>query len=141
MKKNYRNDGKSYDDALQNKFTAYMDKALRNNMINLLERSLKYKVSEDFVSIEETQEMCDISAEEEVIGGATLDFELDYIENIALLKALRKISPKDMTIIKLRLLYEYRFSRIAFILGMNENAVRVRYFRSIKAIRKFMEGK
>ena len=72
MKKNYRNDGKSYDDALQNKFTAYMDKALRNNMINLLERSLKYKVSEDFVSIEETQDVCDISAEEEVIGGTAL---------------------------------------------------------------------
>lgn len=141
MKKNYRNDGKSYDDALQNRFTAYVDKALRNNAINLLERSLKYKVNEDVADIEETYDMCDVSAEEEVMRGAGLEFKLEYIENIALLKALRRISQQDMTIIKLRVLYEYRFSRIAFILGMTENAARVRYFRSIKAIRRFMEGK
>lgn len=118
-----------------------MDKALRNNAINLLERSLKYKVNEDVADIEETYDMCDVSAEEEVMRGAGLEFKLEYIENIALLKALRRISQQDMTIIKLRVLYEYRFSRIAFILGMTENAARVRYFRSIKAIRRFMEGK
>ena len=70
---------------------------------------------------------------------ALFSFNLDFFENISLLKALQKLSGKDMTIIKLRVLYGNSFREIGKVLGMTEMAVRKRYNRAIKVLRDTVE--
>ena len=66
-------------------------------------------------------------------------FNMDMLENLSLWKALRKLSGKDVTIIKLRVLYDNSFKEIGKVLGMTEMAARKRYNRAIKVLRNIVE--
>ena len=66
-------------------------------------------------------------------------FNIDMLENLSLWKALRKLSGKDVTIIKLRVLYDNSFKEIGKVLGMTEMAARKRYNRAIKVLRDIVE--
>ena len=61
------------------------------------------------------------------------------LENLSLWKALKKLSGKDITIIKLRVLYDNSFKEIGKVLGMTEGAVKMRYTRTIKLLRDIVE--
>ena len=66
-------------------------------------------------------------------------FNMDILENLSLWKALKQLSDKDITIIKLRVLYDNSFKEIGKVLGMTEMAVRKRYSRTIKVLRDTVE--
>ena len=66
-------------------------------------------------------------------------FNMDMLENLSLWKAMKKLSGKDITIIKLRVLYDNSFKEIGKVLGMTEGAVKMRYTRAIKLLRDIVE--
>lgn len=73
------------------------------------------------------------------IQDAVFSLNMDMLENLSLWRALRKISGKDLTIIKLRVLYDNSFKEIGKALGMTEGAVKMRYMRAIKLLRDIVE--
>ncbi|MBQ7932658.1 MAG: hypothetical protein IJ334_16810 [Clostridia bacterium] len=67
--------------------------------------------------------------------------ETDLVENLSLLFALQRLSEKDRMIIRLHVIYEYSYKKIACIMGMTLTAVRSRYSRAILTIRRQMEDR
>ena len=129
-------------DKLQNQFTAYVERALYNNRISYY-RKQKQKSSNEFY----------FSTDQELIalGGyasQALDPHLDMsylssetVKNNELAAALKNISERDMRIIRMHLSYGYTYKKISAVLGMKEETVRVRFFRTLKKIRHQMEGR
>ena len=125
----------SEDRELQNRFTAYVQEAMKNT------RSTYYTKK---MTREERETVYDEADDFEITdSGDVLDtlfsFNMDMLENLSLWKALRKLSGKDITIIKLRVLYDNSFKEIGKVLGMTEGAVKMRYTRAIKVLRDTVE--
>ena len=125
----------SEDRELQNRFTAYVQKAMENTRstyyrkkIVLQERETVYDEADDLY-ITDSGDILD----------TLFSFNIDMLENLSLWKALRKLSGKDVTIIKLRVLYDNSFKEIGKVLGMTEMAARKRYNRAIKVLRDIVE--
>lgn len=125
----------SEDREIQNRFTAYVQKALGNT------RSTYYRKK----MIREEREIVYDEADDLTItdSGDILDtlfsFNMEMLENLSLWNGLRKLSGKDITIIKLRVLYDNSFKEIGKVLGMTEGAVKMRYTRAIKVLRDIVE--
>lgn len=129
------NNSLSDDRELQNRFTAYVQEAMKNT------RSTYYTKK---MTREERETVYDEADDFEITdSGDVLDtlfsFNMDMLENLSLWKALRKLSGKDITIIKLRVLYDNSFKEIGKVLGMTEGAVKMRYTRAIKVLRDTVE--
>ena len=125
----------SEDRELQNRFTAYVQKAMENTRSTyyrkkraLQERETVYDEADDLY-ITDSGDILD----------TLFSFNIDMLENLSLWKALRKLSGKDVTIIKLRVLYDNSFKEIGKVLGMTEMAARKRYNRAIKVLRDIVE--
>lgn len=123
------------DRDIQNRFTAYVQEAMKNT------RSTYYTKK---MTREERETVYDEADDFEITdSGDVLDtlfsFNMDMLENLSLWKALRKLSGKDITIIKLRVLYDNSFKEIGKVLGMTEGAVKMRYTRAIKVLRDTVE--
>jgi len=125
----------SEDRELQNRFTAYVQKAMENTRntyyrkkMALQERETVYDEADDLY-ITDSGDILD----------TLFSFNIDMLENLSLWKALRKLSGKDVTIIKLRVLYDNSFKEIGKVLGMTELAARKRYNRAIKVLRDIVE--
>ena len=65
---------------------------------------------------------------------------LDSIQTPGLANELRNLPDKALAIIRMRIVHGYSYKIIGSILGMKEEAVRVRYFRAIQKIRDNMKG-
>ena len=125
----------SDDRELQNRFTAYVQKAMENT------RSTYYRKK---MTIQERETVYDEVDDLEIADSSDmLDtlfvFNVEMLENISLWKALHKLSGRDVTIIKLRVLYNNSFKEIGKVLGMTEMAARKRYNRAIKVLRDIVE--
>ena len=125
----------SDDRELQNRFTAYVQKAMENTRstyyrkkMTIQERETVYDEVDD-LEIADSSEMLD----------TLFVFNVEMLENISLWKALHKLSGRDVTIIKLRVLYNNSFKEIGKVLGMTEIAARKRYNRAIKVLRDIVE--
>ena len=123
------------DRDIQNRFTAYVQEAMKNTRSTYYtkkmtreERETVYDEADDF-EITDSGDMLD----------TLFSFNMDMLENLSLWKALRKLSGKDVTIIKLRVLYDNSFKEIGKVLGMTEMAARKRYNRAIKVLRDIVE--
>ncbi len=123
------------DREIQNRFTAYVQQAMINTRSTYYtkkmtreERETVYEEADDFD--------CTDSGD---ILDTLFSFNMDMLENISLWKALRTLSGKDVTIIKLHVLYDSSFKEIGRVLGMKESAVRQRYNRAIKSLRDIVE--
>lgn len=123
------------DREIQNRFTAYVQEAMKNTRstyytkkMSREERETAFEVTDDLYTID-SGDILDMS----------FSFNLEMIENLSLLKALRRLSGKDITIIKLRVLYDNSYREIAKVLGMTESAVKKRYSRAIRALRDTVE--
>jgi len=123
------------DRDIQNRFTAYVQEAMTNTRSTYYtkkmtreERETVYDEADDF-EITDSGDMLD----------TLFSFNMDMLENLSLWKALRKLSGKDVTIIKLRVLYDNSFKEIGKVLGMTEMAARKRYNRAIKVLRDIVE--
>ena len=125
----------SDDRELQNRFTAYVQEAMKNTRSTYYtkkmtreERETVYDEADDYY-ITDSGDILD----------TLFSFNMDMLENLSLWKALRKLSGKDITIIKLRVLYDNSFKEIGKVLGMTEGAVKMRYTRAIKVLRDTVE--
>lgn len=123
------------DREMQNRFTAYVQEAMKNTRSTYYtkkmaheERETVYDEADDF-TITDSGDILD----------TLFSFNMDMLENLSLWKALQKLSGKDITIIKLRVLYDNSFKEIGKVLGMTEGAVKMRYTRAIKVLRDTVE--
>lgn len=128
-------------DITQNYFTAYVRQALKRNRVSyyrryksLLKSELLYD-SEDQIAAH-TNIHTDVSDE----ADAKHPLHFDSIHTPGLAKELRNLPDKTLAIIRMRIVHEYSYKTIGAILGMKEEAVRVRYFRAIQKIRDNMKG-
>ena len=122
------------DREIQNRFTAYVQEAMTNTRSTYYAKKMKH---------EERETVYDEADDYITDSGDVLDtlfaFNMDMLENLSLWKALRKLSGRDITIIKLRVLYDNSFTEIGKVLGMTEGAVKMRYTRAIKLLRDIVE--
>lgn len=129
------NNSLSEDRELQNRFTAYVQEAMKNTRSTYYTKKMTREERETVYDEVDDFEITD--------SGDVLDtlfsFNMDMLENLSLWKALRKLSGKDITIIKLRVLYDNSFKEIGKVLGMTEGAVKMRYTRAIKVLRDTVE--
>ena len=132
-KKEYQNF--SEDREIQNRFTADVQEALKNTCSTYYtkkmireERETVYDEAND-LTVTDSGDLLD----------TLFSFNMDMLENLSLWKALKKLSGKDITIIKLRVLYDNSFKEIGKVLGMTEGAVKMRYTRTIKLLRDIVE--
>lgn len=125
------------DSDVKNRFTAYIQAALRNTRSTYYS---KKKVREERETmLDETSEIY-LSAPDDVLDTLFL-FDLNGLDNIQLWKALQTLSRLDRSIIELRVLYEYSFYEIGNMLSMSVGAVKKRYSRAIHALRGSLEDK
>ena len=132
-KKEYQNF--SVDREIQNRFTAYVQEDLKNTCstyytkkITREERETVYDEADD-LTVTDSGDMLD----------TLFSFNMDMLENLSLWKAMKKLSGRDITIIKLHVLYDNSFKEIGKVLGMTEGAVKMRYTRAIKLLRDIVE--
>ncbi len=126
------------DEILKRKFTAYVEKAMQNTRIKYIEKQAKNQAMfllGDMDTIPYEKQVDNEDLLEAVYGD-----EIDIFNNLKLFSALSKLNEKDMTIIKLHVIYGYTYKQIAAILGMTLFSVSSRYNRAIKTIRKNMEN-
>lgn len=122
------------DREIQNRFTAYVQEAMTNTRNTYYTKKMKHDEHETIYD-----EADDLIPDSSDVLDMLFSFNMDMLENLSLWKALRKLSGKDITIIKLRVLYDNSFKEIGKVLGMTEMAVRKRYNRAIKVLRDTVE--
>lgn len=120
---------------IQNRFTAYVQEAMINTRSTYYTKKMTHEEHESVY--DEADDYC--IADSGDILDTLFSFNMDMLENLSLWKALRKLSGKDITIIKLRVLYDNSFKEIGKVLGMTEGAVKMRYTRAIKLLRDIVE--
>ena len=133
--------GNFYGDKLQNQFTAYVERALKNNRVSYFRKHKDRNQTELLFASEDTLGL-HMGLDDEISANTSNNHSLhpDFIRHEGLAEELRNISKKDFTIIRLRIVYGYAYKRIGALLGMKEEAVRVRYFRAIQKIRDNLGG-
>lgn len=119
---------KNHDNAiLQNRFTAYLKRAVHNKRIDYIyKHGLPQKME---VSIEDV----DCLPEE------TRDFISAYSEYDLLQRALRSIRGRERYILLARIVEEKDFSQIAEEVGLSYGAATSVYYRTLKKLRKMLE--
>jgi len=125
----------SDDRELQNRFTAYVQKAMENTRSTYYRKKMAIQERETVYDEVDDLEIADSSD----VLDTLFVFNVEMLENISLWKALHKLSGRDVTIIKLRELYNNSFKEIGKVLGMTEIAARKRYNRAIKVLRDIVE--
>jgi len=134
------NDNIAYTgDILQNQFTAYVELALRNNRISYYRHFIVIQKHEISIGSEEDLnlhiDLLNISRiDTEDFGDIDPDNLSPFLSNV-----IRNISPKDRIILRLRILNGYPYQKIAVIMQMSSDAVRSRYSRAIRKIRRRLE--
>ncbi len=139
MKRKFQNDGHGKDNIIQNTFTAYVEKALSNNRIKYIQKQARHSEIELYGEMEDIVDNEQIGSVKEDMIDSIFGSELDSLENLALFSALKGLDEKDLAIVKMHVIYEYSYKRIAVVMGMTLTAVRSRYSRAIKLIRRRME--
>lgn len=138
---NNTNNDQFYGDKLKNQFTAYVERALHNTRISYYRKNKDRNQIEVLFSSEDTLGVsAGINNEMSTNIGDDKLLNPDFICHEGLAQELRNISEKDFTIIRFRIVYGYTYKQIAKLLGMKEETVRVRYFRSIQKIRDNLDG-
>lgn len=128
-------------DKLQNYFTAYVERALSNNRISYYRKQqARIKNEVRFTSDEELAVLAGSTSSVLNPISAAEFLSPETIQHDELAEELRNISEKDMRIIRMRIGFGFTYKRIAAILGMKEETIRVRYFRTLQKIRTNMKG-
>lgn len=81
-----------------------------------------------------------VCARLEATSRAYADAAGDPEMSLAIRASMAKLSPSQQTIIALRLLEGLPFARCGLILGMNEDAARMRFRRALHALRRELGG-
>lgn len=128
-------------DIMQNYFTAYVTAALKNNRVTYYRR-YKSHLRTELLFESEDQLASHVYSCTEALRSEECDTLLqpDNIYHPQLAHELRGLQAKDLTILRMRIVYGYAYKVIGSVIGMTEDAVRVRYFRTIQKIRNNMKG-
>lgn len=124
----YRNDGSDEINAVQNQFTAYLTKALRNARAQYIRNKLRRLQIE--LALDEMEYL-------------TLPAE-NSMEKLAdaedLLAALQLIKAKERYVLLARVIEEKGFEEIAADLGMSYKGAAAIYYRTIEKLRRILGG-
>lgn len=124
----YRNDGSSEINAVQNQFTAYLTKALRNARAQYIRNKLRRLQIE--LALDEIEYL-------------TLPAE-NPMEKLAeaedLLAALQFIKEKERYVLLARVIEEKGFEEIAADLGMSYKGAAAIYYRTVEKLRRILGG-
>ena len=147
VQKNYRNAGKTYDERLQNAFTAYLLRAARNEQrrCSFLHRR--------------AQALWLNQAESELFENGRVDFRAlerppdhdknprswhEFLQNLdsqRLYKVLQKLTDAEANILFLHVILDLRYTDIERITKMPAEEVQHRYTMVIRKIRRAMESR
>ena len=123
------------DREIQNRFTAYVQEAMKNTRSTDYTKKMIRETRETVFDETDVDSIIDPSD----ILDSLFSMNMDMLENLSLWNGLRKLSGEDITIIKLRVLYDNSFKEIGKVLGMTEITARQRYNRAIKVLRNLVE--
>lgn len=106
------------DNALQRRFTRYLQKAVRNKRVEYFNRQKKYALEEstDDFSIYQSE-------------------EIDFGEQVDLQSALNKLKARDRKILYFKIFEGYTLIEVANLLGMSYAATAKAYQRAVAQIR------
>ena len=124
-----RNDGTDTVNAIQNQFTAYVSRAVRNKKIQYINRHSKYKQIEITVDMQEYFLFVNDVDETETID------ERDELQS-----ALRVITARERYVFLSRVLDEKDFAIIANELGIGYKGAAAIYYRTIEKLKKVLGG-
>ncbi len=129
------NKGKSEDDILQNRFTAYLITAIKRHKIRYLNRKDEQQQSE--ISIDEHGLEFQFSIEDDLLYTLSL---LEQIENEDLLLALKRARERELHIFLTHIIEDRSFAELSKELGISYKAVTHLYYRFMDKIRKELGG-
>jgi len=129
------NDGRGESNILQNRFTAYLVKAIERKKYRCQQKKEKYLFSE--ISLEDQQYLSEPQTEHDMLEGLPV---IERLDNPKLQRALRQQTERNLYIFYARALCEYSFVEIAAELGMELSTVKAAYYRMIGRIRKELRG-
>ena len=123
------------DRELQNRFTAYVRKAMENTRNSYYNKLRKHREREELWDEIDDEMIVDTSD----ITDTLFFYDINMVENISLVRVLSQLDTTDLTIIKLRILYGSTYRNIGRVLKISEDAVRMRYNRVIRLLRDMTE--
>ncbi len=130
-----KNKGKTDDEVLQNRFTAYIASAIqrrrRDYMIKLA------KNQELFVLIEEIQPDATMKIEEAALSNLPI---LTQIQNEKLLLALQTLNERELYVLLSYALGDKELITLAGELRMTYKGVAAIYYRAVKKVKKYARG-
>ena len=128
-------DNQSRDCALQNRFTGYLQVALKRKKRDYIQKQLRQKTREFPVDFQ-TNEVVDSSN----LGFTESCKGLSQLEDIAFARALSGLTARERFILFERVLNDRRYDELAETLGLRYNGVASAYHRIIKKLRKELRG-
>ena len=120
---------------LQNRFTAYVRKAMENTRNSYYNKLRKHREREELWDEIDDEMIVDTSD----ITDTLFFYDINMVENISLVRALSQLDAADLMIVKLRVLYDNTYRDIGRVLKISEDAVRMRYNRAIRLLRDMTE--
>lgn len=121
------------ESGLQNRFTAYLKLAIVRERRRYLQKKWQMENKENLqASVEEEQQY-----EQDFLSSLSL---ADQIENEALAMAVRDLKPKDLEVLELCVIKDLSYQEAAQRLHRNFWTVKASYLRTIRALRKILEG-
>ncbi len=123
-----KNTGSNEHDILQNQFTSLLTKSISNARIDFI----RAKIAR--LKREQTTDQYELLLAQET-------FEIEtFMENEALIQAIKDIREKERYVFLARALDGKKFKEIAKELGMGDKGVSAIYYRTVKKLRDLMEG-
>lgn len=130
-----RNSGQDEVNDLQNRFTAYLIKAIQRQKKDYMakkSRLLAHEVSENFQEMDvPDQSMLELLEQLPI---------LMCLENMVLLEAIKSLDELEQGILFDRVLEEYSYDDLAQKLGLRYKGASAAYYRVIQKLRQKMRG-
>lgn len=130
-----RNDGTDEVNAVQNRFTAYLVKAVQRQKYQYLQKLFQRQGQESSVDPMENPELW--PEEVDLLAGLP---PLAQIENQRLLHALMGLTERERYILLAHVLDERNFAALAGELGLGYKGAAAIYYRAVQKVRKSMGG-
>lgn len=129
----YKNDGKSEEHYIQNRFTAYLQVSLRRKRIEVLAK--RYDLMRHEIASETNEIFSYVQQnEDQLIHDMDVQIKCQQI-----LQALQNMKARERYIFLARVIEERPFAELARELGLGYKGVAAIYYRTLQRLRKEME--
>lgn len=129
----YKNDGKSEEHYIQNRFTAYLQVSLRRKRIEVLAK--RYGLIRHETASETNEIFSYVQQnEDQLIHDMDVQIKCQQI-----LQALQNMKARERYIFLARVIEERPFTELARELGLSYKGVAAIYYRTLQRLRKEME--